>query len=189
MNGMNTVGLPTRKGRRACLLTLVATLFFVLSACGGHDEGVSNNNAAASMGTFTMWVRSHWEGGNNAGLARFGSGTFENRIDLFKNGPYLRFLLVDNSGLEGGLGIDVSDWHDGDRRMLTVTWGEGVCALYLDGALAADGRYSDQIMLGPEAAVFVGPQPLNIADISDFRHYLHPLSADEVAMLFAQPPS
>jgi len=150
-------------------------------------------NVQGAAGTITFWLQPEWAGDveSDASLVQLRTSTFENRLQIFKNGRYLRFLFCDNTGIESGVGTDVSGWKPGERHMITATWGDGVTVLYIDGRSYGARDYDGELEVGPETPLYIGSDhpgggPGARSAISNFQIYSRALSADEIANLYSQ---
>jgi hypothetical protein len=156
----------------------------------------NGGNVNPAAGTITFWMLPQWAGDttSDAILVHLGGGDFENHATFFKNGRYLRYLFADNSGWEAGGSRDVADWKPGDRHMVTGTWGDGVTVFYIDGVPVDAHDYSGNLVLGPSPPLYIGSGTPSIkggasSNIRNFQVYARALNSDEVAALYAQPPS
>lgn len=148
-------------------------------------------------GTVSFWVQPAWIGEeeSNAAYFQWRTNTFANRIQIFKNGPYLRFLIANDEGVESGVGVNVMNWKAGDWHAITATWGDGVASLYIDGALAGAREYSGDIVIPPGTPWYIGSDhpegaPGARSRIRGFQIYPRALSLDEVLQVVGatQPP-
>lgn len=169
---------------RGVLLAVAVGAAMLVAACNEDNHPGGTNSTA---GTIMFWLRAEWAGNidNQIQLVHLGGTTFENHVDIFKDYRYLRFLIADNSGFEVGASVDISDWQQGERHMITATWGDNRATLYVDGTPVGVHSYPGEVDVGPDTPVFVGAS----SGISNFQVYRRTLSAGEVAALFAQPPS
>jgi hypothetical protein len=179
---------------RSVLLATAVGALLLIAACGEESHPESTNFTA---GTITFWIRPDWAGevDGKYNIVWLGAPTFRNRLVIFKDLAYLRFLFTPDSGIESGASQSITDWRRGDRHMITATWGDGVTALYVDGTSAGENDYDGEINLCPNPPVILGsggnPGVAGNANsnIRNFQIYDHASSTDEVAALFAHPPS
>jgi hypothetical protein len=78
---------------------------------------------------------------------------WSNRIELVKNGRYLRFILADNNGREADISVPIDAWS-GEAHDIKATWGEQKTALYIDGVKVGENHYTEFIR--PDAMLHVG---------------------------------
>lgn len=112
-------------------------------------------------GTIAFWLKPNWDGddGRNASLIQFRTENWSNRIQVFKNGKYLRFLIADNNGTETDVSIDMGGadkWIAGEWHHVAVTWGDALLAIYSDGVLRAHQPYLGEILVPTGTELYVG---------------------------------
>lgn len=149
-------------------------------------------------GTVSFWVLPAWTGeaDTNAAYFQWRTNEFANRIQIFKNGPYLRFLIATNEGVESGVGVNVMQWKPGEWHAVTATWGDGVASLYIDGALAGAREYFGDIVIPRGTPWYVGSDhpegaPGARSRVRGFQIYPRALNPDEVLLVVGatQPPA
>jgi len=156
-----------------------------------------SDNVNQSAGSVTFWILPDWAGDTEHVyyILHLGStNTFANRLDIFKDHVYLRLLMCLDTGIESGVGPNISAWKKGDRHMITGTWGDGVVALYIDGVSVGASDYDGELNIGSSPPLFLGAgnapgkEGAN-SNITNFQMYTRALDPDEIASLYAQPPS
>jgi hypothetical protein len=76
-----------------------------------------------------------------------GPNEWSNRLELVKNGEFLRFILTDSTGREADISTRINDWVAGDRHDVSASYGtnaDGPCCttiLYIDGREAGRNHY------------------------------------------------
>jgi len=135
---------------------------------GGHSENVQEgedgdgiritdgsaiqfpNNVSPDAATFSFNIEPDWNGGDqtdNALLQLRGPNEWSNRMELVKNGEFLRFILTDSTGREADISTRITDWEAGQRHDVKATYGEapdGTCCrttLYIDGRNVGSNSY------------------------------------------------
>ncbi|HYD47421.1 MAG TPA: LamG-like jellyroll fold domain-containing protein [Terriglobales bacterium] len=139
-------------------------------------------------GTISFTVEPGWDGseeGDHALAQLRDPNSWENRVQVFKNGRYLRFLFTPDSGQESGVGVDVSHWVEGEPHHVTAAWSDGMTLLYVDGQLVGSQPYNGELKLPPGVPLYLGSDhpggiPGADARLSGFKLYSRELSADEV---------
>lgn len=120
------------------------------------DAGNLKNNA----GTIAFWMKPNWEGTDprNASLVQYHTEDWSNRINIFKNGIYLRYIFTDNSGSETNLSVDMErdGWVAGDWHHIAVSWGDSLITMYTDGIQRAQGTYLGELDVPTGTALWVG---------------------------------
>jgi hypothetical protein len=148
-------------------------------------------NINPQAGTISFWIQPDWQGSDqtDASLVQLREqNTFENRMQITKNGEFLRFIFADNTGMESGAGYQINNWQPGDQHLVTATWGDALTTLYVDGQKVGQQPYSGQLEVKPGTPLYIGSdypgqQPGAQATLSQFQVYNRPLTGDEVANL------
>ncbi len=144
--------------------------------------------AVGREGAISFTVEPTWDGtieGDRSFVQLRDPQRWENRIQIFKNGEYLRFLFTDGTGTESGVGTNIKAWAAGERHHVTATWADGMTYLYVDGTLVGTNPYEGQLDMPPATDLYIGsdhPQGLPGADaiMSHFEAIDRELTADEV---------
>jgi Concanavalin A-like lectin/glucanases superfamily len=158
-------------------------------------------NLKGDAGTISMWVQPDWAGGDesNASLAQLRNpNQWEDRLQIFKNGVYMRFLMGDTAGQESNIGTNISDWAPGEWHQVVASWGQNengqlMQSFYIDGRLIGQAPVSGGFNVHPGTPLYIGSDMQNGVPgangaISNFLAYNRPLTPDEVANLAANPP-
>lgn len=166
----------------------------------------NGGNLKGEAGSLSMWVQPEWAGGDdtNASLAQLrNQNQWEDRLQIFKNGVYLRFLMAGDPGdgspaLESNIGQNISDWAPGDWHHLAATWGQNDAgqltqSFYVDGRMVGQVPVQGQFNVHPGTPLYIGsdlPQGIPGANgaISQVQAYGRPLDASEIANLAASRP-
>lgn len=115
--------------------------------------------AVSEEGAISFWVEPSWDGsstGDHSFIQLRDAQRWENRIQIFKNGPFLRFLFTDGSGSESGVGTDITSWAAGERHHVSATWAEGMTYLYVDGVLVGTNPYPGELTMPSTTPLFIG---------------------------------
>lgn len=153
-------------------------------------------NARGDAGAITFEVEPRWAGGdetNNAFVRIQDGARFENRLELVKNGRYLRFIFTPANGREADISVPIDAWEPGEPHTITASWGPidpenpergGQTTLYIDGRPVGSNRYEGELLIAPSTPMYVGSATGNYkganARISGFRVYGRTLAPDEV---------
>lgn len=122
-------------------------------------------NAKGDAGSITFDINPSWEGGSreNHALVGIDSRTednklndWANRIELVKNERYLRYLVIDSTGVERDISIAIDGWQPGERHSVTATWGNSTTSLYVDGHLVGQRQYPGALEFPPGAQLYLG---------------------------------
>ena len=74
--------------------------------------------------TFSFKIEPDWSGSDqtdNALLQLRGQHEWSNRLELVKNGEFLRFILTDNTGREADISVRITDWVAGQEHDVRAT--------------------------------------------------------------------
>lgn len=150
-------------------------------------------NITGDSGTITFCLQPQWNGQDQTDASLVNLHTpnmWENRLQITKNGAYLRFLMADNTGKETGAGTNITGWQPGERHLVTATWGEALASLYVDGQLIGQQTYPGQLTLPPGTPMYIGSDypggiPGAQGSLSNFQVYNRLLPGEEVAGLTA----
>jgi len=117
------------------------------------DKGGVRNEA----GTIAFWVQPGWRGPDptDNSFVQLHTHEWSNRLHVFKNGVYLRFLFTDNTGIEHGVGLPIN-WAPGEWHHVAATWGDQITTLYVDGVPVGQDRYSGQLEIPVGTPLYVG---------------------------------
>ncbi|MFN8626407.1 MAG: LamG domain-containing protein [Candidatus Binatia bacterium] len=148
-------------------------------------------NLTGDAGTISFCVTPQWGGDEpiDASLVNLRTpNQFNNRLQIAKNGQYLRFLTADNTGHEAGAGVNISSWQPGQGHLVTATWGEALTSLYVDGKLVGSQTYEGQIEITPGTPMYIGSDiPGGSAgaqgSLAKFQVYNRALPLEEVSNL------
>lgn len=94
-----------------------------------------SDKLSRDAGSVNFWLEPGWEGDNqdDADFIDLGDGG----LRVVKNVNYLRFEYIDANGVEGGVGVEITDWKVGEARQVTATWDGSSINLYVDGKLVS----------------------------------------------------
>ena len=161
----------------------------------------NGGNLKGDAGSLSMWVQPEWAGGDetNASLAQLrNQNQWEDRLQIFKNGRYMRFLMSDSTGQESNIGATIDNWNPGDWHHLAATWGQNDAgqftqSFYVDGQLIGQVPVQGQFNVHSGTPLYIGsdlPQGIPGANgaISQVQAYGRPLGANEIANLAASRP-
>ncbi len=183
--------------------TLVAANSATYQAGEGHvfdtesEVKIPNaGNISGDAGSIAFELKPKWEGGDNSDASFFDLRTpneWNNRMELVKNGQYLRFLMWDSQGTENGIGFQMKNWAPDESHPIAVTWGvdetgQRVMSLYVDGAKVGQQIYQNDfnvptnqpLVIGNNAGGALGAR----AGLNGFQVFNNPLDSAHIASLF-----
>ncbi|GBD25072.1 hypothetical protein HRbin30_00387 [bacterium HR30] len=117
-------------------------------------EGVGSN-----AGSVLFWLQPAWagdSGSNNAYFTWRMPHTFENRVTIFKNGPFLRFLIADSLGQEADASYGIALWKADEWHHVAATWGDFVATFFIDGRPVRSVEYANEIIIPPGTPWYIG---------------------------------
>lgn len=129
-------------------------LIFTKDTVLAFPEGGS---ASLETGRIKGSITPNWSGtdeGNNSIFTWRAPHEWSNRIELVRNGRYLRFILADNLGREADISVPIDSWIPGESHDFEATWEDQKIRLYIDGVIAGENTYHE--FRPPSANMYVG---------------------------------
>ncbi len=166
----------------------------------------NGGNLKGDGGAISMWVQPSWAGGDesNASLAQLrNQNQWDDRLQIFKNGVYLRFLMAssgtaEGQGQESNIGLNISDWAPGDWHNVVASWGQNdsgqlVQQFYVDGKLVGQEPVKGGFNVRPGTPLYIGSDlPQGISGlggaISQFKAFGGAVTPDQVSSLASDRP-
>lgn len=118
-----------------------------------------NAGNAGEAGTISFQVKPEWSGADqsdNALVQIRGEHQWNNRLELVKNGEFLRFIVTDDTGKETDISTRISNWQPGEQHDVRASWGEGTTTLYIDGQVAGQNSYPGTVHFSDGTPMFLG---------------------------------
>lgn len=132
---------------RACVAVFALVLAGVVG-CGASDSGTT----AANAGAIGFWMNPSWDGTDprNLSIVRFETLDPPARLQVFKNGIYLRVLLTSDGDAATALTLDMEGehWLAGEWHLIAITWADGLLVLYGDGERRSEASYASAMPTG-----------------------------------------
>ncbi len=116
-------------------------------------------NANPDAGTVSLDIVPNWNGADITDNSLFQirePHKWENRMQLVKNGQFLRFIVTDNTGHEADISYKIPDWVQGDAHRIQATWDNGVTTLYIDGKRVGSNTYPGDLKFKPNTPMHLG---------------------------------
>jgi hypothetical protein len=108
-------------------------------------------------GRMSLALDVDWSGDEASDRLVFGirqPNEWRNRLELVKNGVYLRLIAADSSGREVDVSVSIASWRPGVHNV-TAMWGQGHTALAIEGTLVGDSTLGD-ILLAAGSDLLIG---------------------------------
>jgi hypothetical protein len=125
----------------------------------GRIEFPDGGGVNGESGEISFRIKPNWAGSDqtdNALVQLRQEHEWNNRLELVKNGEFLRFILTDNTGKEVDISSRITNWQALEEHEITARWNNGVTELLIDGQVAGRGQYPGQFEPPPQAPLYVG---------------------------------
>lgn len=144
-------------------------------------------NVRGDAGSISFDVKPQWNGAddtNNSFVQLRSENQWANRIEVVKNGQYLRFLVSDSGGVERDISLQIASWQPDESHSITATWGNMQTSFYVDGRLVGQTTMPNELQIAPGTPLYMGSKAFNYsganATIENFKVYNRPLGLDEI---------
>jgi len=117
------------------------------------------NYANGDAATIQFSIKPDWSGADqtdNALLEIRQEHEWANRLELVKNGEFLRFIVTPDSGQEADISVRINDWQPGDQHDVRASYGDGKTYLFIDGNLVGSVPYSGNLQFAQGTPMFLG---------------------------------
>jgi len=117
------------------------------------------NGANEKTGTISMDIVPNWNGADitdNSLLQIREAHQWENRVQMVKNGQFLRFIVTDNTGHEADISYKIDSWESGNAHRVTASWNNGTTTLYVDGKQVGSNTYPGQLQFKKTVPIHAG---------------------------------
>lgn len=123
-----------------------------------------NAGNASKEGSITFTIKPDWAGGdptNNALVQIRQEHEWNNRLEIVKNGEFLRFIVTDNTGKETDISHRIIDWQPGEEQIVTASWGkdesgQGRTELSINNQIVGRNEYSGEVEFRPGTPMIFG---------------------------------
>ncbi len=125
----------------------------------GRVEFPNAGNANGDAGTISFRIKPEWAGADatdNALVQIRQEHQWNNRLELVKNGEFLRFIITDDTGREADISTRITNWQNLEEHDIKATWGDGHTTLYIDGQVVGQNQYSGQLRFAEGTPMFLG---------------------------------
>ena len=81
---------------------------------------------------------------------------WNNRLEIVKNGEFLRFILTDNTGKEADISARITDWQPGEEKTIEFSWGNGRTEATVDNQVVGRNEYPGELQFQPSTPMIFG---------------------------------
>lgn len=137
------------------------------------DEGVKVDKApvefpnagnASKEGSISFTLKPEWAGADasdNALVQIRQEHEWNNRLEIVKNGEFLRAILTDNTGKEADISFRITDWQAGEEKTINFSWGkddsgQGRTELSVDNQVVGRNQYPGELEFAPNTPMIFG---------------------------------
>ncbi|OFV83990.1 MAG: hypothetical protein A2W26_09130 [Acidobacteria bacterium RBG_16_64_8] len=116
-------------------------------------------NASGEGGTISFEIEPQWAGAdetNNSLVQIRREHQWSDRLELVKNGRYLRFIVTDSEGHEADISVRIDQWPAGERHDIQAQWGKGLTTLWIDGEPVGSNVYSGNLRFSGGTPLYLG---------------------------------
>jgi hypothetical protein len=121
------------------------------------------NNVNPQSASISFSIEPDWAGSDasdNALMELRGEHDWSNRIELVKNGEFLRFIVTPDSGQESDISVRINDWQAGQEHQVQASYDTTGTPpqinLYIDGKLAGTNPLNGSLVFPNGVPVRVG---------------------------------
>jgi hypothetical protein len=133
------------------------------------DEGIKvedntrvefpNAGNASKEGSISFTIKPDWAGADatdNALVQIRQEHEWNNRLEIVKNGEFLRFILTDNTGKEADISARITDWQPGEEKAIEFSWGNGRTEATVDNQVVGRNEYPGELQFQSNTPMFFG---------------------------------
>lgn len=127
----------------------------------GENTRVEFPNAgnASKEGSISFTIKPEWAGSDptdNALVQIRQEHEWNNRLEIVKNGEFLRFILTDNTGKEADISTRITDWQPGEEKAVEFSWGNGRTEATVDNQVVGRNEYPGELQFDPNTPMIFG---------------------------------
>lgn len=118
---------------------------------GGHVNG--------RAGSIVLEIQPNWSGAEETANSLLQIRNQEgnaNALQIVKERNALRFIIRDDQGLETSINAYIDHWQANETHRVTVTWGEALMKLYLDGVMVGENTVSNSLRWQDTTPIHIG---------------------------------
>jgi len=125
----------------------------------GRIEFPDGGGVNGEAGEISFKIKPEWAGSDqtdNALVQLRQEHEWNNRLELVKNGEFLRFILTPSSGQEADISMRISNWQVDEVHDIKARWKDGIIELVVDNQVVGRQPYTGQFQPKTNAPLFVG---------------------------------
>lgn len=123
-----------------------------------------NAGNASKEGSISFTLKPEWAGADasdNALVQIRQEHEWNNRLEIVKNGEFLRAILTDNTGKEADISFRIADWQAGQEKTINFSWGkddsgQGRTELTIDNQVVGRNQYPGELQFAPNTPMIFG---------------------------------
>ncbi len=118
-----------------------------------------NAGNASKEGSISFTIKPEWAGSDpsdNALVQIRQEHEWNNRLEIVKNGEFLRFILTDNTGKEADISTRITDWQPNEEKAIEFSWGNGRTEATVDNQVVGRNDYPGELQFGDNTPMFFG---------------------------------
>jgi hypothetical protein len=123
-----------------------------------------NAGNASKEGSISFTLKPEWAGADasdNALVQIRQEHEWNNRLEIVKNGEFLRAIVTDNTGKEADISFRITDWQPGEEKTINFSWGkddsgQGRTELSVDNQVVGRNQYPGELQFAPNTPMIFG---------------------------------
>jgi hypothetical protein len=118
-----------------------------------------NAGNASKEGSISFTIKPDWAGSDatdNALVQIRQEHQWNNRLEIVKNGEFLRFILTDNTGKEADISTRITDWQPGEEKTVEFSWGNGRTEATVNNQVVGHNEYPGELEFQPNTPMIFG---------------------------------
>ncbi|MDX2169981.1 MAG: LamG-like jellyroll fold domain-containing protein [Deltaproteobacteria bacterium] len=127
----------------------------------GRIEFPNGGNASGDAGSIAFKIKPEWAGADqtdNALVQVRQEHEWNNRLEIVKNGEFLRFILTDDTGKEADISTRITNWQANEEHDVLASWNSETkrTQLYIDNQLVGENEFNGRLVIREHTPMYVG---------------------------------
>jgi hypothetical protein len=127
----------------------------------GRIEFPNGGNASGDAGSISFKIKPEWAGSDqtdNALVQVRQEHEWNNRLEIVKNGEFLRFILTDDTGKEADISTRITNWQADEEHDIMASWNSETkrTQLYIDNQLVGENEFNGKLVIKEHTPMYVG---------------------------------